>query len=198
MKNFTGILTYIAALVIGVLLLVFHAEAALLKGIIIAIGALVAVPSAVMLARGFIPKKMEDGEKVALPWYGIVAAFAGLAFGIWMLCNPAFFINFTVYTLGLVVIFAGVYGIIYVVQVSRPYRPRIGWYAVPAVMIAVGVVMMIFGAQLLGSAANILAGILLVIYGVNGFGALGREAKADEKRIETDVKEDKEKVESEV
>lgn len=195
MKNFTGILTYVAALVIGIILLVFHAEAALLKGIIIAIGALVAVPSAVMLARAFIPRKMEDGEKITPPWYGTVAAVAGLAFGVWMLCAPSFFINFTVYTLGIVVILAGIYGVVYIVQVSRPHHPKLGWYTVPSVMMAAGVLMIIFGAQLLGSAANIIAGILLIIYGVNGFGAMGREAKADIKAIETKVDDDVKKEE---
>lgn len=198
MKNFTGILTYIASLVIGIILLVFHAEAALLKGIIITIGVLVALPSAAMLIRTFIPRKMEDGEKITPPWYGTVAAIAGVAFGVWMLCAPSFFINFTVYTLSIVVILAGIYGIVYIVQISRPYRPKIGWYMVPALLIAAGIIMIIFGANLIGSAANIIAGILLIIYGVNGFGAMGREAKADIKAIDSKPESDKRKEDKKV
>ncbi len=181
MKNLTSIFSYIAALIIGVILLVFYSESMVLQGIVIALGILVALPSLIMLIRFLIPKKMEDGEKVPTPWYGIVVTIAGLAFGIWMLIAPSFFVSITVYTLAVILILSGISGWLFVSENARPYGgANIWWYCVPVLTILGGVVLCILGASALGQIANLVTGILLVLFAINGFTSYGREAKHKE------------------
>lgn len=181
MKNLPSLLTYLSALIIGILLLVFCDKADLLQGIIIAMGIVILIPSIVMLIRCIVPKKEKDGTRDTTSWYSVMVAIAGLALGAWLLISPGFFINATVYTLAAVVILAGIVGWVFIVQHSRPYGASIGWYVVPALMICGGVVLCLLGTKVLGMAANITAGVLLVVYAVNGMAAYGREARSGAK-----------------
>ncbi|MDE7380619.1 MAG: DUF308 domain-containing protein [Muribaculaceae bacterium] len=180
MKNLTSLLSYIAGLAIGVLLLVFYAEASVLQGIVVALGILVALPSLIMIIRLLIPRKTSEGEKIPTPWYGVIVAIVGLAFGLWLLIDPAFFVDITVYTLALVLILSGISGWMFVSQNSRPYGANIWWYCVPFLTILGGIILCILGAAAIGKIANLVTGILLVMYAVNGFASFGREAKNNE------------------
>lgn len=187
MKNLTSLFTYLGALVIGIVLLVFYSQSIVLEGIVIAIGLLVAIPSLIMLIRFIIPRKTPEGEKIPVPWYGILVSIAGLAFGIWLSVDPSFFVNITVYTLAAVLILSGISGWIFVAQNSKPYNPCGWWYTVPALTIIGGIILCILGGAAIGKIANLVTGILLVVYAVNGFASYGREAKIA-KELEEDKK----------
>lgn len=175
MKKYSGLLTYLAALLVGVILLIFCKEAQLLQIIIIAIGVIIAIPSILTLVKSLIPTKNPDGTKSPDPWYSILAGLAGIVLAIWMIVNPSFFINIIVYTLGAILIFAGVMGWIDIMQTIKPSGSNLGWYITPSILIIGGILFCIIGNSMLGFAANITAGVLLVIYAVNGFASLGRK-----------------------
>ena len=178
MKKQSSFLTYISALVIGILLLCFHEQAGLLKGIVIAMGILITVPSALMLISSFFTKPAPDGAKQFPTWSTIVVACAGLVLGIWMLVMPGFFVGVTIYTLGVVLILVGIAQIVFISGASKPYGgAMVWWYAVPILVIVGGLIIVFLGPSILDKAATIVTGILLIVYAVNGVGSLGREAK---------------------
>ena len=131
MKGRTYLFSYLSALVIGILLLVFHESSGLFEGVVIAMGILIIIPSAIMLIAGFL-RKVTTASK----WYGVIASVAGLVFGIWMLCMPSFFINASIYTLGILLILAGVAGILFVINAARPASVNYLWMIVPVLAVA--------------------------------------------------------------
>ena len=182
MKKPASFITYLAALVIGVILLSLHDKVQLIDGIVIAIGILILVPSALMLASSFMGNKDKNGGKSFPAWYTIVVACAGLVLGIWMIVMPGFFNNAMVYTLGVVLILVGAAQIVFVTIAARPYGVNVIWYIVPVLVVAGGFIICFLGPKGDNTWACLTTGILLVIYAANGLASFGREYKL-EKRI---------------
>lgn len=186
MKGKNYLIAYISALVIGILLLVYHSEAGLYNTLVIAIGALIAVPGLVLLILEFRHKKTrrrtastnaEIAERDASNWATVITGVAGMALGIWMICSPAFFIKAIIYTLGAILILVGVLQCTGIYQAARPLRPLAFWFVIPALTLVAGVIILVLGPDRIASAAGLIAGIVLVVYAANGFAATGREAK---------------------
>lgn len=189
MKKESGIITYLSALVIGILLLCFHEKTNLFEGIVIAMGILITIPSALMLINSFIYKKDAEGVKHYPVWYTSLVAVAGLVLGIWMLVMPSFFVGVAVYTLGVVLILTGLAQIIFLASGSKAYGGVIGWwYAVPVLVITGGFIICFMGPNLIESTASIVTGILLIVYAFNGVASLGREHKMKKELLEIEDK----------
>lgn len=183
MKHFSNVIIYLGALIAGIILLSLKGTAGLLSGIVVAVGILILIPSIVMIFKALFPAKGADGTRPAPAWYVILVALVAAALGIWMIANPSFFLNITVYTLGAVLILVGLSGIVSVMQASREFHIRLmWWYLMPSLTIAGGLVLIFMGTSIIGTVADLTAGILLICFAVNGFSALGREGK--EKRKE--------------
>lgn len=188
MKKPTSLITYLAALVIGIILLVFKEQAGLFKGLVIAMGVLITVPSAIMFIGSFFGKKSPDGQITYSSWTSVIVAAAGLVLGIWMLVMPSFFVGATIYTLGVVLILCGAAQIVLVYNASRPYGANAWWYIVPFLVIAGGFIIIFLGPTTIDTWATITTGILLIVYAVNGIGALGREVRVErERRLDNDT-----------
>lgn len=185
MKKSASIITYVAALVIGILLLAFHERVDLMKGIVVAIGVLIVIPSALMLITSFIGKKNSVGVRTYPAWYSVVVAIAGLVLGVWMLCMPAFFENAMVYTLGVILILVGAAQIIFLYNASKGLGLNPWWYCIPTLVLAGGFIVCFLGPQGVNTWATLTTGILLIVYSANGIGATGNEARL-EKEIKTD------------
>ena len=178
MKNQTSVITYIAALAIGILLLCLHENGGLFQGIVIAMGILITLPSAMMLIGSFFSRPDANGVRQNASWYTVVVACAGLVLGIWMLVTPGFFVGITVYTLGVGLILVGVAQSVFIASASKPYGgANPWWYTVPILVITGGFIICFLGPNILDKAATIVTGILLIVYAFNGACALGREAK---------------------
>ena len=179
MKSRNYVITYLSALAIGILLLIFHQQSAIYQTIVIVIGALIAVPSLVLLLTMLLRRKPEVSTTgtSAVRVASEVASAAGIAFGIWMMCSPQFFVTAIIYTLGAILILVGVAQMTYVYEAARPLRPAIGWFIVPVLTLLAGVVIIILGPDKVASAAGLVTGIVLVVYAANGFASAGREAR---------------------
>lgn len=187
MKKSASLITYVAALVIGIILLVYNQRVELLKGIVIAMGVLITVPSAIMLLNCFIGKKDRYGNKQFPAWYTVIVAIAGLVLGVWMLCMPSSFQSWMVYTLGVILILVGAAQIVFIYTAARPYGANPLWYCVPILVLAGGFIVCFIGPQGVNTWVSLTTGILLVVYAVNGIAATGREC-----RLEHEIKEEKE------
>ncbi|MBD5175862.1 MAG: DUF308 domain-containing protein [Bacteroides sp.] len=189
MKGRNFVITYVSALVIGILLLIYHDRAELYNSVVIAIGALIAIPSLILVLMELFRKrqpadsaepaegKLVKSQSVATNWATLIAGIAGLALGIWMLCSPAFFIKAIIYTLGAILVLVGIVQIVAVYSAARPLRPLMLWFIIPVLTLCAGVVIILLGPDKISAAAGLVAGISLVVYAANGFAAAGREAQ---------------------
>ena len=180
MKGKSYVFTYVSSLVIGILLLIYHGHSELYSSIVVAIGALIAVPSLILLLTMLFHKRPATPASAgarAITVTSEVAAAAALAFGIWMMCTPNFFITAIIYTLGAILILVAFAQIAYVYQAARPFRPSAGWFIVPLLTLAAGVVIIVLGPQRVSACAGLVAGIALIVYAANGFASAGREAR---------------------
>ncbi|MDE7343533.1 MAG: DUF308 domain-containing protein [Muribaculaceae bacterium] len=178
MKSKNYVITYLSALAIGILLLVYYQQQALYHTIVIVIGALIAIPSLVLLLTMLLRRRPagQTSGASAIVVATEVASAVGLAFGIWMICSPTFFITAIIYTLGAILILVGVAQVCYVNQAARPLRPAFGWFVVPLLTLIAGVVLIVLGPTRVSACAGLVTGIALVIYAANGFASAGREA----------------------
>ena len=191
MKGKSYITTYLSALVIGILLLLFHDREALYNTVVLVTGVLILIPSLVLLIAELVrkhPQDKETGYAATLKWTSIVASVAGIAFGIWMISNPAFFVHAIIYTLGAILILVGIIQIASIYMAARPLRPALGWFIVPLLTLLAGVVIIVLGPDKVAAAAGLLTGIMLVVYAANGLASAGREAK-EVKKLESTEKE---------
>lgn len=179
MKSKNYLITYLSALAIGILLLIYHQQESLYQTIVIAIGALIGLPSLVVLLTMLFRKRPATATAGtnAVTIASEVASAAGLAFGIWMICSPQFFITAIIYTLGAILVLVGIAQITFVYEAARPLRPAIGWFIVPFLTLLAGVIIILLGPAKVSSYAGLITGIVLVVYAANGFASAGREAK---------------------
>lgn len=199
MKKQASLITYVAALVIGIILLVLNEKVDLLKGVVIAMGVAVTVPSALLLISTFVGKKDANGVRTYPAWYTVIVSLAGLVLGIWMLCMPTFFVTITVYTLGVGLVLVGIAQILFIANAARPFGPNVWWYCVPVLAVTGGLIICFIGPKPVNDWAVLTTGIILVVYAVNGVAALGREGKANhEIEAEKEFTEEAEKERNEV
>lgn len=173
MKNSRFSAVYLAALIIGAILIIANGSDHLYQGIVITIGVLVLVTSGYMLISSFARRNRPDLTGVQHPWYLYVAGVAGLAFGIWMLCMPGFFIGAAVYTFGVMMVIVGFLQVLFIYAGKRKATMSGWWYLIPWLVIAAGFVVIFIGPAKLGKVANIITGVALAVYGVNGLLSVG-------------------------
>lgn len=187
MKGRNFLITYVSALVIGILLLIYHDREALYNTLVIVIGVLIGLPSLILILMELFKKKhpkeasvheskMERGSDVATNWATLIAGIAGLALGVWMLVNPAFFIHAIIYTIGGILVLVGIVQIAALYSASKPLKPIMLWFIIPVLTLIAGVVIIFLGPDKVASAAGLIAGISLIVYAANGFASAGREA----------------------
>lgn len=173
MKNSRFSAVYLAALIIGAILIIANGSDHLYQGIVITIGVLVLVTSGYMLISSFARRNRPDLTGVQHPWYLYVAGVAGLAFGIWLLCMPGFFIGAAVYTFGVMMVIVGFLQVLFIYAGKRKATMSGWWYLIPWLVIAAGFVVIFIGPAKLGKVANIITGVALAVYGVNGLLSVG-------------------------
>lgn len=173
MKNSNFSVVYLAALIIGAILVLANGSGHLYHGIVITIGVVVLLTSGYMLISAFVRRNRPDLTGISHPWYIYVAGIAGLAFGIWLLSMPGFFIGATVYTFGVLMVIVGFLQVLFIYAGKRNAHMSAAWYIIPWLVIAAGFVVIFIGPVKLGQAANIITGVALAIYGVNGLLSVG-------------------------
>ncbi len=169
MKNTQYILSYIFTLIIGVLLIVYFNKTNIFEIIVVVIGVCFIIPSLTGIFMGFSGKKQADGTRTPRPWYVGTSAIAGLVAGVLLVAMPDFFVKYLVYTFAVIMIFAGIIQILFLSAEGRDINgmPN-GWYIVPWLTVAAGVVILLLGPDRILSALTLVTGIVLTIYSING------------------------------
>ncbi len=200
MKVSSSVYTYLSALIIGVLLTIFSNQTDLYHWLVIVIGILFLVPSAILMLTTMFAKKDAEGKSVAKPWYIAAIALAGMLFGIWMLVMPGYFIGGAVYTFGVILVLVGIAATVFTATANVRVKMKKLWYLVPWVCIIVGFVIIFMGPARIGHYVNLLTGILLIVYAINGFFCTGNAKIRDNRNtrlIEKSQEEQPKDVDSE-
>lgn len=212
MRKTIYFLAYLAAFIIGVLLLIFNYQtvdddSTILKYTICAIGIIFVVPAVFVLLSLLRPKRDEKGEIVRKAWYVPVITVITLIWGIIIICMPKGFLGNLNITLGVTLIIAGLVQVAWLARMRRDAGASMWRQLVPVLMVAGGVaVLILIGAMTdplqRHSLGCIVSGILLIIYAVNGIASLknrlpvvkdaGKESeKSGEKKEEEAAGEEK-------
>lgn len=168
MKSKNFLWAYIFSLAAGILLICFCGSPNLFRSIVIALGILFLVPSAVAFIMSCVPQKSIDGLR-HVKWYLVFTTALGVAFGILLLCIPDFFVDWIVYTLAGILIFCGIAGIVFMIASGGMPGVEIWFYAIPVLTLTCGIIIILVGPQVTEHIVSLIAGIFLVCYSVNGF-----------------------------
>ena len=168
MKSRNQLLTYLFAIAGGVLLLIFNSDPRLYGTIVITIGVLFLVASGYQLIQAFVPargKKENGAVRVAV----LLPAVAGVIFGLLLVCMPNFFVQFLVFTFAIMLFILGLLQLISICSRMKTLGLSAWLLTVPILTIVAGVVCLLLNRQEFHGAMTVISGIVLVIYGINGF-----------------------------
>ncbi len=201
MKKTLFFICYVVGMLIGVMLLIFNYEAmnrdqAMLQYTMIAAGVIFIIPGIFQLISSLSPKKDEFGNILPRKWYSTVVAVIALLWGIYILIMPLGYKDNLSITLGISLILAGVAQAVWIVKTSESTFLR---FIVPVVTVVVGILV----CSVLnhypdnGKSAQIgaiISGVMLLIWGVNGFFSLRskRVVAAADKAAKVERKAEKE------
>lgn len=180
-----AVIRSVFAIVLG-LLLVLWPEVAI-NYLVITIGILFIIPGLIAIINYFIRGKNELGHRPIFP----IEAAGSLFLGAWLVSTPSFFVNILMYLLGGILVIAGIQQLYTLVAVRKWAVVPIGFYLMPALVLATGVMIL---AYPFGAAANtfVIFGIAILFYGscelINWYKFRKREEKI-EKEIEENVEE---------
>lgn len=169
MKSRPYVLTYLAGLVIGAVLCLFYNRANIFNIMVIIIGALLIIPAIIGIGKGFAGKKDAEGNRKSRPWYLAVGSVAGIVAGVLLIVFCNFFVAYLIYTLGVILILAGIVQLLCLsVESHDTGGLQRGWYCMPWVTILAGVLIICIGPEKIANFVTLITGIVLVLYGLNG------------------------------
>ena len=169
MRSSTSWLTIIVTALVGILMIVWHARLEILSWIVIAVGLMFIIPGVYNLISGFIEKREKSDGTTTERATGstVIASIGCIAFGAWMLFDPSFFVGLTAYLFAVVLVIYGIYEIILLSWLSKPYKMPFGFYVIPIILIAAGVVILCTTVRTMNAVVVLLTGIMLLGAAVN-------------------------------
>ena len=169
----------ISAIAIGVLLMVWP-EAAILY-LVIAIGVVFFLPSLFSLV-GYFKKGRHVGG------YFPIVSLGSLLFGLWLMISPAFFVGILMYVLGILLIFAGISQIVYLLSARGRVMVPFGFFVVPILILLAGLIVMVnpFAAATI---PFIILGVSSALYGITELINLYKFRKKEEKITEVMIED---------
>ncbi|MDE6339112.1 MAG: DUF308 domain-containing protein [Muribaculaceae bacterium] len=187
MRKVIYAIVYLAALIIGAVLLIFNHQVVentqpMLHPVIIAAGIIFVIPGLCLLIASLIPHKDSNGVVISRPWISTVMGIIALIWGVLILIMPGGLLGYFNITLGVSVILAGIAQITWIIKGRKTNGAPIWLYLIPLLTIAAGVWIIILkqdyqnpGRELIQGC--IIAGVTLIVWAINGFGSLPRRKK---------------------
>ena len=147
----------ICALIIGLLLVLFPAQAG--EYLVITIGVVFLVPSLIGLI-GYLVQKPEN--RLRFP----IEAVGSLLFGLWLVIMPDFFADLLTFVLGFILMMGGVQQIASLMAARSWMKVPGGFYVVPLLILIAGVVTL-FNPTGVRSTAFIIIGVTCLVYALS-------------------------------
>jgi len=130
--------------------------------LVITIGVLFIIPGIFSILNYFTRSKDDPATPSSFPLEGA----GSILLGIWLVVMPTFFINILMYILGGLLVLAGIQQIVSLISVRKWSIVPWGFYIIPVLILAVGIVILVYPFQ---TAANtfIIFGVASIIYGIS-------------------------------
>lgn len=162
------LLTPIIILIIGIALIVMHAQIDVIRWIVILIGCALLIPAIfnliwILMRRrrtGSDVRETNDGSSIA------VSIITGLL-GVWIVCMPAFFAAFIVYLFAALLVFLAIIDVVLMIKASSPVRPPFWFYIVPVAMIVVAILLLASPLGTINATIVLVTGIAMAASGLN-------------------------------
>lgn len=187
MKKIVYALSYVAAVVFGILLLIFNHQAMIsddqiLRNVIVGAGILFIVPGLLLLIASLKPKRNSQGEIVSRPWYPTAIAIAALIWGLMMICMPKGFLGNLNITVGVSLIIVSLAQLLWIIRDRKINGAPFWLYIIPAVLVCVGVIIILIPHDFQNPGQDkatgcIVSGIAYIFWAVNGFISLPKRTK---------------------
>lgn len=191
MKNYLW--TYLFTFIAGVLLLVLCDYVNLYGTLIFLLGLLFILPGVAAVVAYFLSfRKREKGSGTFVSPFRGLAGILAVLFGILLICLPKFFIGYLVFTFGAVLIMSGILQFFILWTLISRKKRVLPYLIVPAVLLCGGIWLIAMGNDALRVLANIVTGIGLIAFSINGFaGYFKRDRDVTGKREGSDNNIDK-------
>lgn len=165
-------LSAIIFFVVGIILIVMHDRVDLMKWIVVILGIGLILPGLINVAVSAFSKKaeresLEGASHKSAYVTGLVISVFCIALGVAMLIAPDFFAGVMAYLFAAILIAVGVFHILTVGYLAKPYVMPFYFYVVPVLLVAAGVVILFTGVRGLNSIVLLIVGIGLVCSAVN-------------------------------
>lgn len=166
-------LTILVVMAVGILLIVFHSHIELLNWVVVAVGVALVVPAVYSFGVAIYNRRQiktidNNDAPVRMAARSTLWAAAGaIALGIWMICNPAFFVGLIAYFFGAILILYGIFHIVLIAMASKNFRMPAWFYIIPILMIVSGIVILCTSVRTMNDIVVLITGIALVASAVN-------------------------------
>lgn len=187
MRKIIYAITYLAALAIGIGMLVFNHQAMetsqpMLRWVIIAAGIVFIIPGLFLLIASLRPRRDANGVIISRPWFSTGMGIISLIWGILMLCMPTGFLGNLNITLGGSLIIASLAQIVWIVKGRRVNGAPIWLYIIPLLTLASGIWVILLKTDFQNpgqehTLGSIIAGASFILWAINGFMSLPRRKK---------------------
>ncbi len=161
MSGKTDLFTSIVVAAVGVVMICLYQRIELLSWIVILIGAMFAIPGIFSIILGMRSK--EKGGSTT----GILTGIGATALGAFMILMPSSFTGILVFIFAGLLIIGGIYHIIFVAYLSRPFILPVYYYIIPILMVIAGIVLLTTSVRTLNNVVVLVTGVSFVLWSVS-------------------------------
>lgn len=159
----------------GILLVVLHDEAKLLEWIIIVMGIMFIVPSAIslVLMLSQMSKRLSTQNNVetvqGFANGGLLTSIGCICFGLSLILRPQLFVEILAYLFAIILIIGGLYHVVMLIVASRRFSVSLWLYLLPVLVTVAGFVLIITDIRTVEKWVNLITGIALICFSLSSF-----------------------------
>ncbi len=162
MNGRSNLMTAVIVGVVGALLIAFKGRGDLLTWIAVLIGIMFIIPSVYTLCVELFSR-----DKARVTPLAVITSLGGLGLGIAMCIVPEVFVGIFIYLFAALLILGGIYHVVFITWLARPFRLPLWFYIVPAVLIVTGIVILCNTVDANASVIVLVTGIGFLLFAIN-------------------------------
>ena len=162
MKSKFNLLTNLLVLIVGIVLVSFHAREKVLESLVVIVGILFVIPSLITIIYTLTKK-----NEATFGAFSIISAAGALALGIALICVPSFFLNIIIMSFAILLIVIGVFNLWTMLSARNVVKYNIALYIVPVLLLVGGIVLLIVPGDVIQNIIVLVFGLALIVFAIN-------------------------------